>query len=44
VTFYRDRARQKHESLTVSEQQFLDVAAALRQFWEAFPERLYLIE
>jgi hypothetical protein len=34
----------RHESLTVSQQQFLDVAAALRQFWEAFPQRLYLIE
>jgi hypothetical protein len=32
----------RHESLTVSEQQFLDVAAAFREFWEAFPERLYL--
>ena len=29
---------------TVSQQQFLDIAAALRQFWEAFPQRLYLIE
>jgi hypothetical protein len=31
-----------HEWLSVSEAQFDDIAAALRSFWEVFPERLFL--
>ncbi len=30
-----------HEWLSISEEQFEEIANALRSFWEAFPERLY---
>lgn len=30
-----------HEWLTVTEQEFADIAKGLREFWEGFPERLY---
>lgn len=33
-----------HEWLSISEEQFEEIAGALRSFWEAFPERLYLNE
>jgi hypothetical protein len=31
-----------HEWLSISEVQFDEIAAAIRQFWEEFPERLFL--
>jgi hypothetical protein len=31
-----------HESLEVSEAQFDEIASAIRSFWQAFPERLFV--